>query len=183
MVIWRLQVLNLPAAGNRILLEAIPSLHPSTHSSIHPSIYPPIHPLIPSQRFTVFTQHVNLSVFYLFTLFWFISSSYITLLSIHPSIHPSIPCQGFSVFTHSFNLTVFNLFTFSAFIRHLHNACLSIQPAIHPSIHPASQRSICLSFSSDRENRIFSRKQLCIPPFPSILLPFTCSSISARLQK
>ena len=176
-------MLNLPAAGNRILLEAIPSLHPSTHSSIHLSIYPPIHPLIPSQRFTVFTQHVNLSVFYLFTLFWFISSSYITLLSIHPSIHP-YPARDF---LSSHTLSTLLSSTYSLFLHlfviSITLVCPSSLPSIHPSIHPASQRSICLSFSSDRENRIFSRKQLCIPPFPSILLPFTCSSISARLQK
>lgn len=47
---------------------------------------------------------------------------------------------------------------------------------IHPPMRPASQLASHLSILSskaDRKNGIFSRNQLCIPPFPPILLPFT----------
>lgn len=79
-------MLNLPATGNRILLEAIPSIPPSIYSSIHPSIT--------SQRLSVFAHTLNPSVFYLFTLSVFINLQHIADLSIiNPSInsafHPS----------------------------------------------------------------------------------------------
>ena len=113
-------MLNLPAAGNRILLEAILFLHPSTHLSLHPSTS--IHPSIHTQQATfclyapIHLTTLVASVYLSYSVF--INYTHTTFLSIYLSIPPS--CKPASQSTS--------------------------QPAIHLSIHPFQNQTEKIGF-------------------------------------